>query len=46
MQKIEEFELDYAIKDFGNQISDATINNYIRNIKIFFNYCVDRKCIK
>lgn len=35
-----------ARKDFGKQISDATINNYIRNMKVFFNYCVDRKYIK
>lgn len=33
-------------KDFGNTISDTTINNYIRNIKVFFNYCLERKYIK
>lgn len=33
-------------KDFGNTISDATINNYIRNMKVFFNYCLERKYIK
>lgn len=33
-------------KDFGEIVSDATINNYIRNIKVFFNYCIERKYIK
>lgn len=33
-------------KDFGRTVSDATINNYIRNIKVFFNFCMDRKYIK
>lgn len=32
--------------DFGKQISDCTINNYIRNIKVFFNYCDEKKYIK
>ena len=35
-----------ARKDFGNAISDTTINNYIRNMKVFFNYCMERKYIK
>lgn len=33
-------------KDFGKEISSGTINNYIRNIKVFFNYCYDKKYIK
>lgn len=33
-------------KDFGNIISDTTINNYIRNMKVFFNYCLEGKYIK
>lgn len=33
-------------KDFGNTIADTTINNYIRNMKVFFNYCLERKYIK
>lgn len=33
-------------KDFGNTISDTTINNYIRNMKVFFNYCLERKYVK
>ena len=33
-------------KDFGNTISDTTTNNYIRNMKVFFNYCLERKYIK
>ncbi|WP_460293955.1 tyrosine-type recombinase/integrase [Clostridium tertium] len=33
-------------KDFGNTISDTTINNYIRNMKVFFNYCLERRYIK
>lgn len=32
--------------DFGKQVSDCTINNYIRNIKVFFNYCAEKKYIK
>lgn len=32
--------------DFGKQVSDCTINNYIRNIKVFFNYCSDKRFIK
>ncbi|MDU1278338.1 MAG: tyrosine-type recombinase/integrase [Clostridium sp.] len=33
-------------KDFGKQISDVTINNYIRNMKVFFNYCLEKRYIK
>lgn len=33
-------------KDFGKEISNSTINNYIRNIKVFFNYCYEKKYIK
>lgn len=32
--------------DFGKEISIATINNYLRNIKVFFNFCFDSKYIK
>lgn len=32
--------------DFGKPVSDATINNYIRNLKVFFNYCVEKKYLK
>lgn len=32
--------------DFGKQVSDCTINNYIRNIKVFFNYCSDKRFIR
>jgi integrase/recombinase XerD len=33
-------------KDCGKQVSDITINNYIRNIKVFFNYCEEKNYIK
>ncbi len=33
-------------KDFGKAISPATINNYIRNLKVFFTWAVDNKIIK
>lgn len=33
-------------KDFGKQISDSTINNYLRNIKVFFNYLEDNQILK
>lgn len=33
-------------KDFGKTISTATINNYIRNLKVFFNWAVDNRIIK
>lgn len=33
-------------KDFGRAISSVTINNYIRNLKVFFTWAVDNKIIK
>lgn len=33
-------------KDFGKTVSPATINNYIRNLKVFFTWAVDNKIIK
>ena len=33
-------------KDHGNKVSDVTINNYIRNIKVFFNYLDENNIIK
>lgn len=33
-------------KDFGKTVSDITINNYIRNIKVFFNWAVTKRLIK
>lgn len=33
-------------KDFGKAVSPATINNYIRNLKVFFTWAVDNKIIK
>ena len=32
--------------DYGKKISDVTINNYIRNIKVFFNYLAETREIK
>lgn len=31
--------------DFGKKVSDVTINNYLRNMKVFFNWCVDEELI-
>lgn len=33
-------------KDIGNEVSVATLNNYIRNIKVFFNWCEVNNLIK
>ncbi len=33
-------------KDFGKAVSPATVNNYIRNLKVFFTWSVDNKIIK
>ena len=33
-------------RDFGKDVSPATINNYIRNLKVFFTWAVDNKIIK
>lgn len=32
--------------DYGKKVSDVTINNYIRNIKVFFNYLEEYRYIK
>ncbi|WP_315114628.1 tyrosine-type recombinase/integrase [uncultured Clostridium sp.] len=32
--------------DFGKEVSIGTINNYLRNIKVFFNFCLESKYIK
>lgn len=32
--------------DIGNEVSIATINNYLRNIKVFFNYLEENRIIK
>lgn len=31
--------------DFGKKISTTTINNYIRNLKVFFNFCKEERII-
>lgn len=33
-------------KDIGKEISVATLNNYLRNIKVFFNWCEENCLIK
>ena len=33
-------------KDIGKEISVATLNNYLRNIKVFFNWCEENSLIK
>ena len=32
--------------DYGNAVSDVTINNYLRNMKVFFNWCVEEDIIR
>lgn len=32
--------------DYGEKISITTVNGYIRNLKVFFNYCVEQEIIK
>lgn len=32
--------------DIGEEISDSTLNNYLRNIKVFFNWLEDNQIIK
>lgn len=32
--------------DYGKQVSYITINNYLRNIKVFFNYLYDHRLIR
>ena len=27
--------------DYGNKVSEVTINNYLRNLRVFFNWCVE-----
>lgn len=33
-------------QDYGKKVSIATINNYTRNIRVFFNYMYDNRLIK
>lgn len=33
-------------KDIGKEISVTTLNNYLRNIKVFFNWCEENSLIK
>lgn len=33
-------------RDIGEQVSDATLNNYLRNIKVFFNWLEENYIIK
>lgn len=33
-------------KDFGREVTPSTLNNYLRNIKVFFNWCEGNKLIK
>lgn len=32
--------------DIGEVVSDATLNNYLRNIKVFFNWLEENQIIK
>lgn len=33
-------------KDIGKEVSVSTLNNYLRNIKVFFNWCEENNLIK
>lgn len=32
--------------DYGKTVSEVTINNYLRNLRVFFNWCVDEDIIR
>lgn len=32
--------------DYGKDISEVTINNYLRNLRVFFNWCVEEDIIR
>lgn len=32
--------------DYGQEVSDVTINNYLRNLRVFFNWCVEEDIIR
>lgn len=32
--------------DYGRPLSDVTINNYLRNLRVFFNWCVEEDIIR
>lgn len=40
------FNNPFGRSDYGKKISITTINNYIRNLKVFFNYLLDERIIK
>ena len=46
MKKVEISIIPDKRKDYGKKISDVTINNYIRNMKVFFNYLEEFRVIK
>lgn len=33
-------------QDFGKKVSMGTVNSYLRNIKTFFNYCIDNNLLQ
>lgn len=32
--------------DYGKAVSDVTINNYLRNLRVFFNWCVEEDILR
>lgn len=44
--KSKDFNFPERRRDYGKKVSDVTINNYIRNIKVFFNYLEEYRYIK
>lgn len=32
--------------DYGNKVSEVTINNYLRNLRVFFNWCVEEELLR
>lgn len=45
---VESLNLNYQQKrkDLGEELSDATLNNYLRNIKVFFNWLEENLIIR
>lgn len=45
-ERSKDFNFPDRRRDFGKKISDVTINNYIRNIKVFFNFLEEYRIIR
>lgn len=45
-ERTKKFNMPQNRIDYGRKVSIATINNYIRNLRVFFNYMYDNRLIK